>query len=145
MQWIYDTGTQKNPCQTCQKPLHRAIERDESLVRQWLEKKYPKILAMVKIQGMDIYFGDAARIHSWRRRHRQASKALGHVPLIDRDFRGQHEAKAECAEEVARMKFTAVPEPDDALYELRIMVERVNGDGRMNSAAGSCVCAARSR
>jgi hypothetical protein len=73
------------------------------------------------------------------------SKALGHVPLIDRDFRGQHEAKAECAEEVARMKFTAMPEPDDALYELRIMVERVNGDGRMNSAAGSCVCAARSR
>src|ERR1700682_2731885 len=23
---------------TCQKPLHRAIERDESLVRQWLKK-----------------------------------------------------------------------------------------------------------
>ena len=59
---------------TCQKPLHRAIERDESLVRQWLEKKYPKILAMVKIQGMDIYFGDAARIHSWRRRHCQAKQ-----------------------------------------------------------------------
>jgi hypothetical protein len=71
---FYDTGMQKNPCQTCQKPLHRAIERDESLVRQWLEKKYPKILAMVKIQGMDIYFGDAARIHSWRRRHRQAKQ-----------------------------------------------------------------------
>jgi transposase len=27
---------------TCQKPLHRAIERDESLVRQWLEKEYRK-------------------------------------------------------------------------------------------------------
>ena len=138
MQWIYDTGTQKNPCQTCQKPLHRAIERDESLVRQWLEKKYPKILAMVKIQGTPRASAPGAAAIA------KQSKALGHVPLIDRDFRGQHEAKAECAEEVARMKFTAVPEPDDALYELRIMVERVNGDGRMNSAAGSCVWA-RSR
>jgi Transposase DDE domain/Transposase domain (DUF772) len=55
------------------------------------------------------------------------SKALGHVPLIDRNFRGQHEAKAECAEEVARMKFIAMPDPDDTLYDFRTMVERVNG------------------
>lgn len=54
------------------------------------------------------------------------SKALGHVPLIDRNFRGQHEAKAECAEEVARMKYIRLPDPDDALYNFRTMVERVN-------------------
>ena len=54
------------------------------------------------------------------------SKALGHVPLIDRNFRGQHEAKAECAEEVARMKFIHLPDPDDALYDFRTMAERVN-------------------
>jgi hypothetical protein len=53
---------------------YRSIERDESLIRQWLEKEYPKILAMVKIQGMDIYFGDAARIRSWRHRHRHAAR-----------------------------------------------------------------------
>ena len=40
---------------TCQKPLHRAIERDKSLVRQWLEKEYPQIKAMAKKQGADIY------------------------------------------------------------------------------------------
>jgi len=54
------------------------------------------------------------------------SKALGHVPLIDRNFRGQREAKAECAEEVARMKLIGLPDPDDALYDFRTMVERVN-------------------
>ena len=27
---------------TCQKPLHRAQERDEALVQQWLKKEYPK-------------------------------------------------------------------------------------------------------
>jgi len=55
------------------------------------------------------------------------SKALGHVPLIDRDFCGQHEAKAECVGVVARMKFIAMPDPDDTLYDFRTMVERVNG------------------
>ena len=54
------------------------------------------------------------------------SKTLGHVPLIDRNFRGRREAKAECAEEVARMKFIGLPDPDDALYDFRTMVERVN-------------------
>jgi len=28
---------------TCQKPLHRAQERDEALVQQWLKKEYPRI------------------------------------------------------------------------------------------------------
>ena len=47
---------------TCQKPLHRAIERDGSLVWQWLEKdrnsgRWPRK------QGAD-YFGDAAHILS---------------------------------------------------------------------------------
>ena len=54
------------------------------------------------------------------------SKTLGHVPLIDRNFRGQREAKTECAEEVARMKLIGLPDPDDALYDFRTMVERVN-------------------
>jgi hypothetical protein len=56
----------------------------------------------------------------------QQSQALGHVPLIDRNFRGQIEAKAECAEEVARMKFIRLPDTDDALYNFRTMAERVN-------------------
>jgi len=54
------------------------------------------------------------------------SEALGHVPLIDPNFRGGREAKTECAEEVARMKFIHLPDPDDKLYDFRTMVERVN-------------------
>jgi hypothetical protein len=54
------------------------------------------------------------------------SQALGHVPLIDPNFRGQIEAKTECAEEVARMKLIRLPDPDDALYSFRTMAERVN-------------------
>jgi transposase len=31
---------------TCQKPLHRALERDEALVQQWLKQEFPKIKAL---------------------------------------------------------------------------------------------------
>jgi transposase len=49
---------------TCQKPLHRAIERNEALVKQWLKTEYPKIQKMARAQGVEIYFGDAAHIRS---------------------------------------------------------------------------------
>ena len=49
---------------TPQKPLHRAKERDDSLVEKWLKREYPKIKKMAKTQGADIYFGDAAHIRS---------------------------------------------------------------------------------
>src|SRR3984893_6893083 len=66
---------------TCQKPLHRAIERDESLVRQWLKKEYPKIKAMAKKQGADIYFGDAAHIRSDHHAGRTWG-AKGDTPIV---------------------------------------------------------------
>src|ERR1700682_4897678 len=66
---------------TCQRPLHRAIERDESLVRQWLKKEYPKIKAMAKKQGADIYFGDAAHIRSDHHAGRTWG-AKGDTPIV---------------------------------------------------------------
>ena len=33
---------------TCQRPLHRAQERDEALVQQWLKTEYPKIKALAQ-------------------------------------------------------------------------------------------------
>ena len=49
---------------TCQKPLHRALERNESAVQKWLKTEYPKIKKRAVAQGADIYFGDAAHIRS---------------------------------------------------------------------------------
>lgn len=49
---------------TAQKPLHRAMERDEALVQKWLKEQYPKIRKMAQEQGADIYFGDAAHMRS---------------------------------------------------------------------------------
>lgn len=44
---------------TPQKSLHRAMERDETLVQKWLKTEYPKIKKMAQHMGADIYFGDA--------------------------------------------------------------------------------------
>ena len=62
---------------------------------------------------------DAAAIH-------ERSRALGHEPIIDRNFRADLEAKAEWGREVERLKLIHMPDCDDAIYDLRTMVERVN-------------------
>src|SRR5215468_9369866 len=49
---------------TCQKPLHRALERDEALVQQWLKQEFPKIKALAHREKAEIYFGDAAHMRS---------------------------------------------------------------------------------
>src|SRR5262245_49550901 len=49
---------------TCQRPLHRALERDEALVQQWLKQEYPKIRAAGGRQEADTYFGDAVHMRS---------------------------------------------------------------------------------
>jgi len=62
---------------------------------------------------------DATAIH-------ERSWALGHEPIIDRNYRADLEAKAEWGREVLRMKLIHMPDPDDVIYDFRTMAERVN-------------------
>ena len=66
---------------TCQKPLHRAIERDEALVQQWFKKEYPKIKAMARKEEAEIYFGDAAHIRSDHHAGRSWGRR-GETPIV---------------------------------------------------------------
>jgi transposase len=66
---------------TPQKPLYRAMERDETVVRKWLKTEYPKIKKMAKAQGADIYFGDAAHIRSDHHAGRTWGKK-GETPVV---------------------------------------------------------------
>ena len=52
---------------------------------------------------------DAAAIHAH-------SRALGHAPIVDRNFRADHQAKAECGREVERLKLIHMPDFDDLIY-----------------------------
>jgi transposase len=66
---------------TPQKPLHRAMERDEALVQKWLKAEYPKIRKMAKAQGANIHFGDAAHIRSDHHAGRTWGKR-GETPVV---------------------------------------------------------------
>ena len=47
-----------------QKPLRRACQQDPERVEQWLESEFPKIKALARKAGADIYFGDEASMRS---------------------------------------------------------------------------------
>jgi len=66
---------------TCQKPLHRALERDEALIQQWLKEEYPKIKALAQKEKAEIYFGDAAHIRSDHHAGRTWGKK-GTTPIV---------------------------------------------------------------
>jgi transposase len=66
---------------TCQKPLHRALERNEALVQQWLKREYPRIRALAQREKADIYFGDAAHMRSDHHSGRTWGKK-GETPIV---------------------------------------------------------------
>lgn len=68
---------------TCQRPLHRALERDEALVQQWLKQDYPKIKALAQREKADIYFGDAAHMRSDHHAGRTWGRK-GETPVVSR-------------------------------------------------------------
>ena len=67
---------------TCQKPLHRAQERDEALVKQWLRTDYPKIKALAQREKAEIFFGDAAHMRSDHHAGRTWGKR-GETPIVE--------------------------------------------------------------
>jgi transposase len=67
---------------TCQKPLHRAMERDEATVQKWLKQEYPKIKKMAKSVDADIFFGDAAHMRSDHHAGKTWGKK-GETPLVE--------------------------------------------------------------
>jgi len=66
---------------TCQKPLRRALERNEALVQQWLKTEYPRIKALARRENAEIYFGDAAHMRSDTHAGRTWGKK-GETPIV---------------------------------------------------------------
>ena len=54
------------------------------------------------------------------------SRALGHVPVVDINFRANADLKAEHQAEAKRRALIHLPDPAKAIYNFRTMVERIN-------------------
>lgn len=64
-----------------QRPLWRAFQQDSALVKQWIKEEYPKIRAMARKQGADIFFADEAGVRSNFHSGRTWA-ACGQTPVI---------------------------------------------------------------
>ncbi len=69
-------------------------------------------------EAMDAAY-DADAIH-------KNSQALGHVAVIDPNYRADHALAEQWAAEVKRCSFINMPDCDDVIYDFRTMAERIN-------------------
>jgi hypothetical protein len=53
-------------------------------------------------------------------------RSLGHVPVVDPNFRTHPDLKAEARAEIARRAFIHMPDPGHLIYNFRTMAERIN-------------------
>lgn len=51
---------------------------------------------------------------------------LGHLPVVDHNFRSNTNLKAEAKAEAERRALIYMPDPDKAIYNFRTMAERIN-------------------
>lgn len=54
------------------------------------------------------------------------STLLGHVPIVDHNFRSATDLKDEAKAETKRREFIHMPDPDTLIYNFRTMAERIN-------------------
>lgn len=54
------------------------------------------------------------------------SLSLGHIPVVDINFRADADGKAEQHAEARRRALIHMPDPEEAVYNFRTMVERIN-------------------
>ena len=66
---------------TPQKAARRAYERDDAVVKLWLQREYPKIVARAKREKAEICWGDETGVRSDESRHRGYAPC-GQTPII---------------------------------------------------------------
>jgi transposase len=68
---------------TPQRPIERALERQDAAVRAWLSEHYPKIAARAKAEGAVIHWGDETGISN-QAVHGRSFAPKGRTPVLRR-------------------------------------------------------------
>jgi transposase len=66
---------------TPQRPLKRALERQDGAIRAWLEHDYPALAKRAKAEGAEIHWGDETGISN-QANHGRSFAPRGHTPVV---------------------------------------------------------------
>lgn len=77
--WEFSRREGRSP----QRPIKRALERDEAAIRRWLRTEYPRIRAEARKIGAILYFGDASGVRTDHVSGRTWAQR-GHTPEVHR-------------------------------------------------------------
>jgi Winged helix-turn helix len=68
---------------TPQRPIKRALERQDAAIQAWLAERYPKIAARAKAEGAQIHWGDETGISN-QAVHGRSFAPKGQTPVLRR-------------------------------------------------------------
>ena len=71
---------------TPQRPVQRALERQDAQIRAWLEQDYPKIAARAKAEGAEIHWGDETGVSN-QANYGRSFAPQGQTPVVARTVR----------------------------------------------------------
>ena len=71
---------------TPQRPVKRALERQDAQIRAWLEQDYPKIAARAKAEGAEIHWGDETGVSN-QANYGRSFAPQGQTPVVARTVR----------------------------------------------------------
>ena len=71
---------------TPQRPIRRALERQDATIHAWLEPDYPKIAARAKAEGAEIHWGDETGISN-QANYGRSFAPKGQTPVVGRTAR----------------------------------------------------------
>lgn len=114
---------------TRQKPVHRAIERNPTAVRTWLENEYPAIKTRARKEGATIFWGDEVGFDS--REHSGRTYGLkGQTPVVEEVGKRFHCSAILAVNNEGEMRFMVYDEKMDHKVYIRFLRRLINHDGR---------------
>lgn len=114
---------------TAQRPMKRATERREPLIRAWLEREYPAIAARAKAEGCEIHWADETGLSNQANDGRSFAPR-GQTPVIPRPAARVTQSMISSLTNQGKLRFMVYDGALNATIFLRFLQRLVNGAER---------------
>ena len=114
---------------TAQRPMRRATERREPLIRAWLEREYPAIAARAKAEGGEIHWGDETGLSN-QANYGRSFAPRGATPVIPRPAARFAQSMISSLTNQGKLRFMVYDGALNATIFLRFLRRLVSGADR---------------